>query len=333
MSSENLIHIQGGTKSDIKQALNQWIKLYDPTLKTDLTFQLFNNEDNNHILVIDGQLENDLFFFLVNYLTYPEGINYSVSVEGFTTGKNRNKLRGKKLLVFIPPSDQDYDNVFVTTTDNETFKVDFGGKISKSTENRSYEFPSFVMSESPEIIEVKKKNRNQKIATPISSATEFNTEEEIKIQKRFNIISLCSAIAFAITYIVLFTTKNTTLFQDFTMYLFVGIWAWFYSDDKMLHHQRFFLLSFCIATLTAIYGILLQLYFDNETKPLLFALSFSPLFLLLAKRILRVIFLTTTKREPEIVLSGNISDRLYSGSLILISILLPIILKDYFLIS
>lgn len=78
MKIENQIFIKGGDYSDVKKALKQWISLYSANLQNIAPFKLYNSGKGTQVIMADEKLENEMFYFLVNYLHYPEGINYSV---------------------------------------------------------------------------------------------------------------------------------------------------------------------------------------------------------------------------------------------------------------
>ena len=186
--TDNLILINGGAYNDIKKALIQWIDLNSKDLSDGLTFQIFKNGRGNHIIQADKKLDNERFFYLVNYLKYPENTEYKIDIEGFTTGKDKNQLEGKRLLVYISKTDKGYDNVFVTTSENQNFKVDFGGKITETKENKIFNYPTDLILNHPETIKINRKTNIQK-------------EEEInekKLEKRFKLLLI---ITFSLTII------------------------------------------------------------------------------------------------------------------------------------
>ena len=147
--SDNLIFINGGAYANIKKALRQWMTTYSDDLPDDLTFEIYKNARGKHIIKADERLNNWLFYFLINYLNYHEVIEHKVEIEGFTTGKDNDVLKDKKLIVYISPDDKDGDNVYVTTTENNNYKVDFGGKITEADENKPYYLPSNQTSRKP----------------------------------------------------------------------------------------------------------------------------------------------------------------------------------------
>lgn len=222
MGIDNLITIKGGAYNDIKKALRQWIELYSNDLQEDLTFQLFKNGRGNHIIQADKRLDNERFFYLINYLNFPEGIEYEIDIEGFTIGKDKNQLKNKSLLVYISRTDKDYDNVFVTTSENENFKVDFGGNITEIKDQRFFNHPTDIILDYPETIKI---NR-----IPVLKKEEKINENSI--DKRFKIISI---ITLSLTLIgIIINQYDSQIFIKFVFLFGMGISTWFYADYKML---------------------------------------------------------------------------------------------------
>ena len=113
MITEKIIIIKGGSYNDVKKALRQWIDLYLDNPSDDFRLELYKNGRGRHIVKVDQRVKNDLFFYLVNYLKYPEGIEYNVDIEGFTTGEANSNLDDQELLVYISENDKEYDNVYI----------------------------------------------------------------------------------------------------------------------------------------------------------------------------------------------------------------------------
>ncbi|MFM7022298.1 MAG: hypothetical protein ACKOXB_04915 [Flavobacteriales bacterium] len=151
MEPENIVLIKGGSSSDIKKALQQWINLYAKHIPLNTQFELYKNE-SNHLIKVRGTLSNDYFFYLVNYLAYPEEIQYHVEVAGYTTGDRKTKLENKSLLVYLSKNDTDFDNVLAVTPENKHYKIDFGGNITEEKESISYVKPEVNELGQPEIL-------------------------------------------------------------------------------------------------------------------------------------------------------------------------------------
>ena len=144
---ENIIFIENGKYSDIKSALRQWIEIYLDKLDLTLKFKLFKFNETYTVIELNKEIENELFNYLVNYLTYPENIKYKVFVKGFTLIKN-TKIFPKNLLnqpvqIFVPKNDKEFDVVFGVVKLGETYKIDFGGKSVKTITETTYSKPNF----------------------------------------------------------------------------------------------------------------------------------------------------------------------------------------------
>lgn len=285
MTTENLIVINGGAYNDIKKALRQWINLYSKDLQDDLTFQIFKNGRGNHIIQADKRLDNERFFYLVNYLNYPENIEYKINIEGYTKGRDKNQLRDKDLLVYISPTNREYDNVFVTTSDNENFKIDFGGKLTEIKDKRIFKSPADYLLENPETL---KNNRKE-----IQQYDEKINDS--RIDKRFKILAI---IVVSLTLIgIIINQIDPDFFRKFSFFLGLGIGVWFFSDYKMLQSDRHYLYSLGIAI-----GYFLFILTKNGefNKNVLDFGALYPLTLLVVQKPSRLIYKVILNREPVI---------------------------------
>lgn len=285
MTTDNLIIIKGGAYNDIKKALRQWIDLYSKDLQDGLTFQLFKNGSGNHIIQADKRLDNERFYFLINYLKYPEGIKYKIDVKGFTTGTDKNQLKDKILLVYISSSDTEYNNVFVTTSENENYKVDFGGKVTKTSEKKVFVYPTDLILENPETIRINRKAIVQK-------------EEKInenRLEKRFKLLSI---ITFSLTLIGLsINLFNPEIFRKFSFFLGLGLGVWFFGDYKMLQSDKSYLYCLGIAIGYLLFIVILN---GNFNKGMLDFGALYPITLLIVQKPTRILYKAIFNREPEV---------------------------------
>ncbi len=315
VTTENLIIIKGGSYFEIKKALGQWIKLYSKELQNDLAFQLFKKGDREHLILADKRLNNLNFFYLVNYLNYPEGIDYKIDIEAFTVGKDNNQLKDKKILVFIPQTDTKFDNVLVTTNENENYKVDFSGKITQTEIIKSFSEPIDLILENPETLKV-----NIKVIVKKNK----NLNENI-ISKRFKILSVITVSMTVIGIII--NRFDHQLFREFSFLLGMGIGLWFFTDYKMLQINRFYNYSFGIAIgyLFFVLSINLEFY-----KSILYFGVLHPLTLLLLQKPTRLIYKATLNREPVIERPPpTFWDGIYTIILLISLAIIPFIIIDY----
>lgn len=310
----NLIIIQGGAYNDIKKALRQWIELYSKDIEEGIVFQLFKKGRGLHLIKADNKLDNERFFYLINYLKYPENIQYDATVEGFTKGGSENVLKNKNLLVYISPTDNEYDNVLIATSENENFKVDFGGRIIKTAENKQYKLPTDLNLEFPETIKVKRK--------VIADKEQKNNNTEI--EKRFRIISIIAVCLLIIG--ILIKQYDSYLFIKYSFFFGTGIGLWFFVDYKILQSKKLYF--FCVGI--AIGYLLFILIITGETsKQLIEYAALNSLTLLLIQKPTRLLYKTILNREPIVDRPPpTFWDAVYMIILVLGFLVLPFLIID-----
>lgn len=309
---DNLIVIRGGAYNDIKRALRQWIELYSKDLQDGLNFKLFKNGRGNHFIQADKRLDNERFYYLVNYLNYPEGIDYKIEIEGFTTGKEQNKLKDKNLLVYISPNDKEYDNVFVVTSDNENFKVEFDGRITEIGVKKSFRQPINLTFDFSEIFVIDKK---------------LNNEKEIKgtsdnLSKRFKLITAITLTAFILISLVF---KSHEDFLKINSIISFAVWGWLMFDYKILQIDRLYLGSVALSLTIFFYGYYLNKEFLQEDESIFVSIGTTvPIFFLIIQRPVKFAFKRIMKREPVVNKPApSFADFIYIFILWMASLLIP----------
>lgn len=315
MNTDNQILIKGGDYSDVKKALQQWIDLYSDSLQDGLTFELFKNGLGNHIIKADERIDNERFYYLVNYLNYPEGIEYKAEVYGFTTGKEKNILKDQKLLVYILLTDKERDNVFIVTAENQNYKIDFGGKISETRERKLFQIPTHKNLDKPEILRVVKKK-----------ASQIKEKSREKIEKRFRIISFIVIILFLINFLVSIYDIHT--FIKTTFFIGMGLGLWFFIDFEMLQLEKYYSYSLLISIIFLAYTVLIKTILNSTEVELIDLGAFYSLALLIIQWPTRKIYIILFNREPEIDQRGKFADIVYTLILFFGFAILPLIIED-----
>lgn len=314
---ENLILIKNGSYSDIKKALTQWIELYADDLQSDFTFHLFKNGRGNHVIQADERLDNTRFYYLVNYLSYPVGIEFLFDVEGFTTGKDDDQLKDKRLSVYIFPTDTEYDNVFVTTSDNENFKVDFGGGITRVNESRTYQPPPELKLENPEVVKVKQGKKVQ----------ERDLGGETALAKRFNILAAIAISLLFVGYLTLYI--DPSFFRTFSIALGAALGMWFFADHVMLRSNKYYI--YCLGIAFG-YLAMIVLILNRLDRSVADYGAIYPLSLLLVQKPTQFLFKSVIKREPIVdTPPRSFWDVIYMFILLLGMTALPFIILDHLL--
>jgi hypothetical protein len=294
MTLDNLIIVKGGSYNDVKKALKQWISEYHKDLNDDFQFKVFKNGRGNHVIQADEKLDNCKFNYLLNYIQYPTDIEYKVSVVGFTLAKDPkiydSELIGKRIQVYIPDDDIEFDVVNVVSEYNKGYKVDFVGKTSKVINYREYLNIDLDLNllAPPEIVK-----------TDIKAIKEQENEESLKsIEKRFKLITLIALAFGVLTSLTIFL--NTKLFIDLNFFLSIAIGAWLFGDYKLLQVDKFYLYSSLLASGLFLYGLLIK-NFIFSTSPDYVKIGFLyPISILIIQKPSRILFKLLLKREPVI---------------------------------
>ncbi len=317
----NILFVRGGSYADVKKALRQWIDSYESQLKADAVFKIYKNGRGNHVIQADESLDNMLFYFLVNYISYPEGIDYSVKVEGFTKGTNISRLIGKKLLVVLPKIDTEYDNVLLVTEDNQCYKMDFGGKLTESSEVCLYQEPSFVISETPEVLKVNSVKKQKDTS---------DDEKSIEKRLKWGLIAIVIVHVFNFFVIRPSSISRDVSFENVTFFMFIGISLWFFWDYKLLRNYKRYLK--CIGLVA---GLLIYVYQLSKMELLdvskyELALAVFPFVFLLLQWPLRLLFIRVFNREPVMERRpDSFGDALYSIILLFGAMLISLNLGNF----
>lgn len=295
-----IITIHGGSASQIKAALNNWIDAYSMVLTDGMQFELCTKTDGHYLLNVDARLNNMHFYFLINYLKYPEGVAYSVDIQGYTIGESDSAFSGQKVMAYVSKNDKEYDNVYVVTEANVHYKVDFGGTVTIIQDKNLYLAPSIGSSIATEKITF---NRKKALKQGEDARTLTTT-------KRFKIVSLVIIALLGVIVFLPTIITDVNLIHQITLVFCIGIGTWLLSDTQILRIDRLYLFSMLLSFLVIGAG-----YFLVETKELpQISLSsfFLPFSLLIVQWPSRRVFKLMFKREPTVDNAGPFPDRAYS---------------------
>lgn len=262
--------------------MKQWIELYQKDLKDNLSFELHSIEKGKHLIIVDDQLSNEHFFFLVNYLKYPEGIDYHIDINGYTLLENKENT---PIQVFIPDNDTEFDNIQYVTENSTIFKCDFGGTTTNvKSSNKTYTpFPTIQNSNLKTKLSTSKKNKSDK--KNIDKAHE-NFIGGIRISIFLFIILIGCYFVFNQVFNFCFTALSFC----FTM--------WLHFDYKVLQRLNLFfkLLAFSVMILVLPHFLIIDL--DKSSRFMIEFSSIMPFTFLITQYPLRLLFKEIMKREP-----------------------------------
>ncbi|RYM34552.1 hypothetical protein ERX46_04040 [Brumimicrobium glaciale] len=314
--NQDIIYIENTGFLDIRITLEQWIELYLDDLDSDLKFKLFKYDKSHTVIELSKEIENKLFNFLMNYLTYPDNKREASSVKGFTQIRDKkifpSSLLGQPVQIYVSKNDSEYDNVNGVIPSGDTYKIDFGGKIIQMDTELSYSKPAVSYTSSKlEIIGINKEKISKK-----------NDDVDLaKFEKRFLWISIIYFFSFLIS---IYITQNTSDF-DTTISVFTFALAfWAILEEKLL---RFDTVYFKLLVLSIFVGGL-GYYLSFELQENFWSvITRLPFFFLISFRFLRFLYVKRYNREPVYEKNAKlIEDKIFSILLTLVAFLLTFLI-------
>ncbi len=264
------------------------MRLYRDQLQHDYRIILYKNGRGKHIIEVDDRIDNMLFFYLVNYMIYPEWINYSPQVAGYTIADDESLFDTHILGTRIKVSDarhvKEADQVEVVTSNFDKYRIGFDGNIKAIKGTAILSEPEWP-------------------ATTITAHELIKITDEIKVEsfnhkafnQRFFIISSAYLVLLSLITL-LYRTNNTEM--DVFLILIPYLWMILEHDYVLVqrHYLKFLVFSFAIMAFGQIS------YYCNLTSlssPIITLSSSSFLFLLLQK-VLALIYRLLFKKQPDL---------------------------------
>ena len=130
-NSDKRIVVSGWTDGELKRILEDFAKLY--ALDRSFASRVTSGGAEAIVISFPNDIPSDVFFFLVNYLNYPEAYEPSgrhIAVAGKATlsasfDLPESSLVVKSARVYVPENDEDFDLVYVTLRSGESYEVSF----------------------------------------------------------------------------------------------------------------------------------------------------------------------------------------------------------------
>jgi len=250
MKTNKHIIVKNCTRKELKTILNNWLALYASDLKSDMYFGIAEISPNVYILKVDKDLDDEIFFYLVNYCAYPEGFQKIFEVEGHATLEKPEILQNKKIRVFISNDDTEFDNVWITTEEDETYKYDFSGKYcgecrKVACNNRYKPLDTAHLPKTFERIDIGKL---------VVDAKEKEDEAEKRgLKKRFNIISIALLLLLPLVFLI---NRHFLKLPDEIVIIFPSVYItiWFIEDCKIFSDPNKLIICLTISSVNVIFG-------------------------------------------------------------------------------
>ena len=126
--NDKIVIVKNVDLEKLKQAISQFCNVYNQEQYVALPRLIIDS--SQYIIIFPYDITFERFCYFINYLKYPHDIFYKPDIIGWCTMKAgdewiTDEMLNKKVMLFIPQWDDEYDNVYLTTEDNIGFKMGF----------------------------------------------------------------------------------------------------------------------------------------------------------------------------------------------------------------
>lgn len=127
--NDKLVIVEDISQNDIKKILQEFCNSYNKE-----TFQaiprLIKLTDKKFAVTFPYDIKFEIFCYFINYVNYPMGFDRHFKSVGWTTTKASDtwiteKCVNKNVMLYVSNFDNEYDNVFLTTSDSIGYKLGF----------------------------------------------------------------------------------------------------------------------------------------------------------------------------------------------------------------
>ncbi len=129
VTNDKLVIVEDVNENDIKKILQEFCNSYNKE-----TFQaiprLTKLTDKKFAVTFPYDINFEIYCYFINYVNYPMGFDRHFKTIGWTTTKLSDtwiteKSVNKNVMLYVSHFDKEYDNVFLTTSDNIGYKLGF----------------------------------------------------------------------------------------------------------------------------------------------------------------------------------------------------------------
>lgn len=153
LENDKLVVVEDVSYTEIQKAIQDYCNLYNQERYQALP-RMFKVSQDKFAITFPYDIEFSTFCVFVNYLHYPFDLKYNPNIRVWTTANKGEEWVGdpianKKVMIYIPKSDDEYDNVHLVSQDN--FSVIIGFAIGHhfmplAHGERLYSQPEFSIS-------------------------------------------------------------------------------------------------------------------------------------------------------------------------------------------
>jgi hypothetical protein len=129
IQNDKIVLFENVKSEDLKNAIQKFCNNYNQEGLRALPLLTILSE-NKFVVTFPYDTDFATYCYFVNYMYYPNDIFHKPIIKAWTSTKQNddwmtNEIVNKKVMLFIPSDDKDYDNVYLTTSDNIGYKMGF----------------------------------------------------------------------------------------------------------------------------------------------------------------------------------------------------------------
>ncbi len=129
VSNDKIVIIENANDKDVKKILRDLCNLYNEKEYAVIP-RLTKLLNNRFAVTFPYDINFETFCYFINYVSYPMGFDKRFQTIGWTTTTSTDmwitdKSANKNVMLFVSDYDTEYDNVFLTTSDNIGYKLGF----------------------------------------------------------------------------------------------------------------------------------------------------------------------------------------------------------------
>ncbi len=129
VANDKIVIVEDISENDIKKILQEFCNSYNKETYQAIP-RLTRLSDNRFVVTFPYDINFEIYCYFINYVNYPMGFDGHFKTIGWTTTRpadtwTTEKSVNKKVMLFVSDYDKEYDNVFLTTSDNIGYKLGF----------------------------------------------------------------------------------------------------------------------------------------------------------------------------------------------------------------
>jgi len=129
IANDKLVLVEGVSENDLSKILQMFCNSYNRKAFQALP-RLIQLSDNQFAVTFPYDINFEIYCYFINYVNYPPGFDRHFKTVGWATTTPSDswiteKSVNKNVMLYISDFDEEYDNVFLTTSDNVGYKLGF----------------------------------------------------------------------------------------------------------------------------------------------------------------------------------------------------------------